>query len=177
MSENLAKETATFDTAWAAAQKVVEGITSDPMAPADSLDSWIPSLFEDSNWQPELIVLSTMIASGDLTLVRDPSLQSALIRFQERSRAMVDRRILGDEMTMQGFRSMIAKGDFLVWAPQILGTSPTGDRWSWSELAGDVAFRNGIYSMVIAIRSHRLALDTLAVELERLRTAVVTARS
>jgi hypothetical protein len=158
MSENLAVETEAYENALATARKVINGVTLNPMAPADSLDAWVSGLFRGVRWQPEWIVLDTMVATGDISLVEDPNVEAALIRFREQSRVLEDHRALAEEMILEGFRSMTATADFLVWGPVLFGSTPTGERWRWTDLAADVTFRNGIYSAADRVRNHRLAL-------------------
>jgi len=172
MSENLNREMERYDDAFATATEVINGVTLTPVAPQDSLDAWISGLFPSIEWQPELIVLNTMVATGDISLIEDPAVQDDLIRFREQSRVMEDHRALADEMIMEGFRSLSATADFLVWGPALFSTTPTGDRWPWAELATDVTFRNGIYSAANGVRNHRMALASFATELERVRSAL-----
>ena len=176
MSENLKKEMEQYDDALATATKVINGVTLNPVAPNDSLDAWISGLFPSVTWQPELIVLNTMVATGDISLVEDPAVQDALIRFREQSRLLEDNRALAEEMIMEGFRALTATADFLVFGPVVFGTTPTGDRWPWGDLATDVTFRNGIYSAANGVRGHRIALTSFAMELEKVRSALMEAR-
>ena len=114
-----------------------------------------------------------MIASGDLVLIEDPSLQTALIRFRERSRSVSERRTFADQMITDGYHSMSSKVDFLAWAPRVLGTTTPPDRWPWDQLADDVVFRSALYSITApGLQNHRDALSSFADELELLRAAI-----
>lgn len=172
MSSELANEIADFERATSSAFRLIEGLTSDPLAPSDSLNSWLPGIFEGNDWEPEVVTLSTMVASGDLVLIDDPTLQTSLIRFRDRARSSSQRRAFAYEMIMDGYRAMSSRADFLTWAPVVFGTAPVPDPWPWERLANDVVFRSGIYSIANGLRNHRNALEDFGREIQQLHSSV-----
>lgn len=172
ISDELAAQIGTFDYAVSSALHLVEGLTSDPLAPSDSLARWLAPIFQGNSWEPELVTLSTMVAAGDLVLFDDPALQNALIRFRDRARSASALRASAYQMRMDGTRAMWGRADFLAWSPWVFGTTTASSPWNWDRLATDVVFRSGIFSIANGLQLHRAALDTFDDELQQLRSAL-----
>ena len=64
---------------WISAYGFIEGITSDLMAPADSLDVWLTRTYQPSMFHPRTGTLQALIQSGDLRLVEDGELHDAIL--------------------------------------------------------------------------------------------------
>ena len=73
---------------------------------------------------------------------------------------------------MDGYRALIESADMLRWASAIFRTTPSGQRWDWEDLGGDLRFRNGLYGMSIAVRNNGEALGQLARHIETLQSAL-----
>jgi hypothetical protein len=63
----------------ASAYSFIAGITSEPMAPADSLDVWLTRTYSPSVFHPRTGTLQALIQSGDLRLVEDAALHDAIL--------------------------------------------------------------------------------------------------
>jgi hypothetical protein len=172
MAEKAARERQRYERAFAAATKVVEGLTNEEAFSSDSLTAWFPDVFVVIAWEPESTVLSAMMSSGDIALVDDWVLQSDLIRFRERIRAASGRRLLAEEMFMDGFRAVNQSADMLAWAPGVFGTTGPLQQWSWEDLADDMSFRNGVYGLANGVRNHSRTLRSLEGDIETLREAL-----
>lgn len=172
MAAKLVRERQRYDHSLMSATKVIEGIQHVDSASPDSLSDWFPDVFIVVDWEPESTVINTMISSGDIALVNDRALQSALTRFRERVQAVSGRRILAEEVFMDGYRALMQSADMLRWAPGVFDASPTEQEWPWEDLADDITFRNAIYGMALGVRNHRLALNRLEVDIETLREAL-----
>ena len=85
---------------------------------------------------------------------------------------MAYRRDLAEEMFLGGYLAITESADMLRWAPLVFGTSSSGQKWDWGDLADDLRFRNGIYGVANGLRNHRIALTQLAQHIEALRSAL-----
>jgi hypothetical protein len=64
---------------YASAYSFIGGITSEPMAAADSLDVWFTRTYSPSIFHPRTGTLQALIQSGDLRLVEDAELHDAIL--------------------------------------------------------------------------------------------------
>jgi len=172
MVRSLEGELSKYDRAEEASVRVIEGVPNPGSVSEDSLTAVFPRVFVGRRWEPEATVINTMVSSGDIALVSDRELQSELTRFPERTQAIGYRRDLAELLFMDGYRALIESADMLSWASAIFRTPPSGRRWDWEDLGGDLRFRNGLYGMSIAVRNHGEALRQLARHIETLQSAL-----
>lgn len=172
MAEKVVLERADHDHAMQAVISLIEGVTNPGAVPTDTLDALVAQIFAGVNWEPEATVINTMVSSGDIALVSDQALQSELTRFRERVQAVTRRRNFAEEMIVDGFWVLTESADMLRWASSRFGTTPTGERWDWTALSDDLAFRNGLYGIANGIRNHVAALDQLESHIGTLQSAL-----
>ena len=179
LAEDLGAELESFTNARSSYVRLAAGLRPGALAPNDSLAAWFaPASL--GPFQPELVTLNTMVASGDLLLIRDETLRTALMRFQAAPDRLASVQEYADQMIFEGMRTISSRADVNVLAARsdhIVGTEgqlagTLVEPWDWAELSRDVAFRSAIYYLAIGTGNHLEGLTAFAEELATVRQAL-----
>ena len=124
------------------ARKLLRSFGHDPKPPADSILVWFPRVWRIGFLRPVLGTASSLVSSGNIDLIRDDSLRSAIITYLDlNEQLMEEQRLLRDNVEAAGQRitrrvdlseyALLTASDSAREArsqqPEYVGLYPTGD--------------------------------------------------
>ena len=127
-----------------AASRLVRSFGHDPKPPADSILAWFPNAWTLQARRPVLGTTRALVSSGDLHLIQDDSLRTAIIAYLDRNESLLDEQRIEYETAEAAGKVLATRIDIPEWLATTLpdsvreqmsrdwvvgGIIPTGD-WS-----------------------------------------------
>ena len=100
-----AEDSIRYDTVIPSARRLIRSFGHEPKPPADSVLAWFPSAWRYGFLRPLLGTASALISSGNIDLIQDDSLRSAIVAYVDlNEELMEEQRLYRDNVEAAGQR-------------------------------------------------------------------------
>lgn len=151
--------------------RLLDATRSRPLPPPDSLDRWLYGFLGIAPLYPRMATVQALIETGDLNLIRDDVLRTAIIDYAGTAQMASELTAAIEQLALRSLAEIHQRVDVEALREGVTVHS----RADWSRLADDPVMRGSLSAILVAHRTRRRSADALLDATIALRERVAAA--